>query len=102
MKTVNINGKDYQVKQTIRALFLWEQITGRSFEIKNTLDNYLYFYTLILANNKDCELDWDAFIDAIDADPNIIVEMTKAIADLSKLEKMFESGETDQDGKKKD
>lgn len=102
MKTVNINGKDYQIKQTIRGLFLWEQISGRSFEIRNTLDNYLYFYCLILANNKDCELDWDAFIDAIDADPNIIVEMTKAIADLSKLEKMFESGETDQDGKKKD
>ncbi len=102
MKTVNINGKSYQIKQTVRSLFLWEQISGRSFEIKNTLDNYLYFYTLILANNKDCELDWDAFIDAIDADPNIIVEMTKAIADLSKLEKMFESGETDQDGKKKD
>lgn len=101
MKTVNINGKDYQIKQTVRALFLWEQISGRSFEIKNTLDNYLYFYTLILANNKDCELDWDAFIDAIDNDPNIIVEMTKAIADLSKLEKMFESGE-DADGKKKD
>lgn len=101
MKTVNINGKSYQIKQTVRSLFLWEQISGRSFEIKNTLDNYLYFYCLILANNKDCELDWDGFIDAIDADPNIIVEMTKAIADLSKLEKMFESGE-DADGKKKD
>lgn len=101
MKKVNINGKDYQIKQTVRALFLWEQISGRSFEIRNTLDNYLYYYCLILANNKDCELDWDAFLDAVDNDPNLIIELTKAIADISKLEKMFESGE-DTDGKKKD
>lgn len=102
MKKVNINGKDYQIKQTVRALFLWEQISGRSFEIRNTLDNYLYYYCLILANNKDCELDWDGFLDAVDNDPNLIIELTKAIADISKLEKMFESGEADADGKKKD
>lgn len=102
MKTVNINGKDYQIKQTVRALFLWEQIAGKQFEINTTLDNYLYYFCLILANNKDCELDWDVFLDAIDDDPTIIVEMTKALADLTKLEKMFESDQTDADGKKKD
>lgn len=102
MKTVNINGKTYQIKQTVRALFLWEQIAGRSFEINTTLDNYLYYFCLILANNKDCELDWDEFLDAIDNDPTIVVEMTKALADLTKLEKMFESDQTDADGKKKD
>lgn len=102
MKTVNINGKDYQIKQTIRSLFLWEQIAGRPFEVKTTLDNYLYYYCLILANNKECDLDWDAFLDAIDNDPSIIIEITKALADLSKLEKMLDSGEKDNDGKKKD
>lgn len=102
MKTVNINGKDYQIKQTVRGLFLWEQIAGRPFEVKTTLDNYLYYYCLILANNKDCELDWDAFLDAIDNDPSIIIEITKALADLSKLEKMLDSGEKEADGKKKD
>lgn len=102
MKTVNINGKDYQIKQTVRGLFLWEQIAGRPFEVKTTLDNYLYYYCLILANNKDCDLDWDAFLDAIDNDPSIIIEITKALADLSKLEKMLDSGEKEADGKKKD
>ena len=102
MKTVNINGKDYQIKQTVRGLFLWEQIAGRPFEVKTTLDNYLYYYCLILANNKDCDLDWDGFLDATDNDPSIIIEITKALADLSKLEKMLDSGEKDNDGKKKD
>lgn len=102
MKTVNINGKDYQIKQTVRSLFLWEQIAGRPFEVKTTLDNYLYYYCLILANNKECDLDWDAFLDAIDNDLSIIIEITKALADLSKLEKMLDSGEKEADGKKKD
>ena len=32
-----------------------EQITGKPFEIKTLLDNYLFFYCMILANNKDKE-----------------------------------------------
>lgn len=102
MKYITINNKEYLVKQSIRSLFLWEQIAGRPFEVKTTLDNYLYYYCLILANNKDCDLDWDAFLDAIDNDPSIIIEITKALADLSKLEKMLDSGEKEENGKKKD
>lgn len=103
MKTVNINGKDYQIKQTIRSLFLWEQIAGRPFEMKTTLDNYLYYYCLVLANNKDCDLEWDAFLDSIDNDPTIVLNMTKAIADQSVVDKLLDgAGEADKNGKKKD
>lgn len=100
--TIKINGEDLRVKQTIRGLFIWEQIAGRSFEIKSTLDNYLYYYALILANNPDTALSWDDFIDAIDNDPSIILSMTKAIADTQQRDKLFESKEEGADGKKKD
>lgn len=100
--TIKINGEDFKVKQTIRALFLWEQIAGKPFEIKSTLDNYLYYYALILANNPDCNLSWDNFIDAIDENPQIVLDMTKAIADTQARDKIFESKEEDKDGKKKD
>ena len=101
--TIKINGEELKVKQTIRALFLWEQIAGRSFEIKSTLDNYLYYYALILANNPDTSLSWDDFIDAIDEDPQIVLDMTKAIADTQQRDKLFETKEEeDKDGKKKD
>lgn len=101
-KTITINGTQYVVKQTLRALFIWEQIAGRPFEIKNSLDNYLYYYSLILANNKDCELDWDNFIDALDEDHTIAIKVTQILTDNANMEKLFETEETDKDGKKKD
>lgn len=99
--TIKINEKNYKVKQTIRALFLWETISGKSFEIKTTLDNYLYFYCLLLANNTDF-MDWDSFVDCLDNDPNIIVEITKLLTDQQKIDRMLETDEEEKDGKKKE
>ena len=91
----------YKVKQTIRSLFIWEQITERNFEIKSTLDNYLYFYCILLANNDDF-MSWDDFINAIDEDPTILIQFGKLLANQKKIDEIFESDETDDDGKKKD
>ncbi|PIK16934.1 hypothetical protein CTI16_12110 [Prevotella intermedia] len=77
MKTINIKNKEYKVKQTLRALFIFEQITGRPFEIKTMLDNYIFFYSVILANNPDNILDWDDFIDALDENPNLLNDFTE-------------------------
>ena len=98
---IKINGKDYQIKQTIRALFLFEEITGKSFEIKTTMDNYLYFYCLLLANNPDF-MSWDDFINELDNDPTIITQLTNIINDQQKIDKLLDKGEETADGKKKD
>ena len=71
MNTITINNTEYKVKYTIRALFIFEQITGKAFEIKTLLDNYIFFYSMILANNPENILDWNVFIDALDSDPSI-------------------------------
>ena len=71
MNTITINNTEYKIKYTIRALFIFEQITGKAFEIKTLLDNYIFFYSMILANNPDNILDWNVFIDALDSDPSI-------------------------------
>nr|DAO24987.1 MAG TPA: tail assembly chaperone protein [Caudoviricetes sp.] len=71
MNTITINNTEYKVKYTIRALFIFEQITGKAFEIKTLLDNYIFFYSMILANNPGNILDWNVFIDALDSDPSI-------------------------------
>jgi len=73
--TITINNTEYKVKYTIRALFIFEQITNRAFEIRTTLDNYLFFYCMILANNPDTTLDWDEFLDAMDNDISLITQL---------------------------
>ena len=38
-----INNKVYRLKYTIRALFIFEQITNKQFAIKNITDTYIFF-----------------------------------------------------------
>lgn len=74
---LTINKKKYTVKYTIRALFIFEQITGKAFEIKTLLDNYVFFYSMIVANNPDSVLEWDDFIDALDNDKKLLAQLNK-------------------------
>ena len=100
MKTIKINGVDYKVKYTIRALFLMEQITGKPFEIKTLLDNYLFFYCMILANNKDKEkiLGWDEFIDALDSDKELMKQLTDIQIEEQKKNELL-ADDKDKEGK---
>ena len=96
---LTINDKDYIIKYTIRGLFIFEQITDKPFEIKTVLDNYLFLYSLILANNPDTPLQWDEFIEAIDNDINVIEQLTKVVKDYQSKGNLF--SQDDNDGEKK-
>ena len=94
MKTIKINDKEYKVKYTIRALFYWEQITGKPFAINTLVDNYLFFYCMILANNPDDVLEWDQFLNAIDNDPTLFTQINSTVEDSQKKDELFNNEET--------
>lgn len=94
MKTIKINDKEYKVKYTIRALFYWEQITGKPFAINTLLDNYLFFYCMILANNPDDVLEWEDFLNAIDNDPTLFSQINSTVEDSQKKDELFNNEET--------
>ena len=100
MKTIEINGTEYNIKYTIRALFIFEQISGKSFKLDTLLDNYLLFYSMLLACNKDNVLSWDDFIDAIDNDPQLLVKLNDAVEAQQKQDAIFNHDDTDKDEKK--
>lgn len=98
---ITINGKEYKVKPTIRAMFIFEQITKKSFKIETLLDNYIYFYSLILANNDDV-LDWDEWLDALDNDVTIYQQLSDVLTQNSKIEELLnQSDENNTNGEKK-
>lgn len=97
---ITINGKQYKVKYTIRALFIFEQITGKTFEIKTLLDNYIFFYSMILANNPDNVLEWDEFLDALDSDIELQKQLNKLVEDYQKKDSIFEKVDTTSGEKK--
>lgn len=98
---ITINGKQYKVKYTIRALFIFEQITNKPFEIKTLLDNYVFFYSMILANNPDNVLDWDEFLDALDGDKDLLQQLTKLVDDYQKKDSIFEQADATSGEKKR-
>lgn len=106
MKQIEINGVKYNIKYTIRALFIFEQITGKPFKIENLLDNYIFFYSMILANNQDMEniISWDDFLDALDKEPDLFSKMNEAVEAQQKKDDIFQKEEDDSkegEGKKK-
>ena len=96
---ITINKKQYKVKYTIRALFIFEQITGKPFNISTLFYNYLFFYCLLLANNPDNVIEWEEFIDAIDSDKDLYQQLSKAVTDYQKQDNLL-SGEDDGEEKK--
>ena len=98
---ITIKGKEYKVKYTIRALFIYEQITGKPFNIVTLFDNYLFFYCLILANNPNDVLDFDDYLDALDSDKDLYSQLTKVVESYQKYDTLL-SGEDEGDDKKKD
>lgn len=95
MNKITINGKEYSIHYTIRALFIWEQITGKPFACKTLLDNYIFFYSMILASNKEDVLSWDDFLDAIDKDPSLFKEMNDVVLAEAKKENLFHNEESE-------
>lgn len=103
MNTIKINSEDYVIKYTIRALFMWEQITGKPFKIVTLLDNYIFFYCMIIANNKDKVLEWDDYLDALDNDTTLFSQMTEIVNKAEAEKKIFDESSSDnaKDGEKK-
>lgn len=103
MKKIKIKGKNYNIKYTIRALFIFEQITGKAFRIETLLDNYLFFYSMILANNQDKAdiLSWDDFLDALDNDPQLFGKINNAVEQQQKKDEIFNNEDTEADDPEK-
>ncbi len=103
MKKIKIKGKNYNIKYTIRALFIFEQITGKPFRIETLLDNYIFFYSMILANNQDKAdiLSWDDFLDALDNDPQLFGKINNAVEQQQKKDEIFNNEDTEADDPEK-
>ena len=64
MKTISINGKDFILKYTLRAFFIFETLTGYPFQFGKLIDEYILFYSFLMANNKDSfDIPFDEFIE---------------------------------------
>lgn len=59
--TININGKDIELKNTFRSLIIYENITGEVFTPTTITNILLYFYSVVMACDKDSTMSFDEF-----------------------------------------
>lgn len=76
---VNIKGKEIELKQTIRSLIIYENVTGKSFSPSSIQDILTYLFCVVVASAKDYSLSFDDFIDYVDENPNTLEEFIKWI-----------------------
>ena len=88
---IKINNTEYTIKNTIRSMFIWEQITGRLFELKNTMDFYIYYYSILMASNPECDLTFDDFINICDNDQTVLVELQNCLNKLTAIQNQLKT-----------
>lgn len=98
MKTISINGEDLTIKYTLRAFFIFESISGYPFQFGKMLDEFLLFYSFLIASNKDSfNMEFDSFIELCESDLALYNQFKEFILDEIKLR----SQATEEDQKKK-
>ncbi len=96
---ITIQDKTYKIKYSIRALFIFEQLTGKSFSLDSLMNQYVFYYSMILANNPECTLTFDMFVDECDENATLTVDFQKYITEV--FEKQAQLNKVSEDDAKK-
>lgn len=87
---VTINGTDYTMKTGMKAILVFEKITEKAFEIKNTTDVVAYIYAAMAAGTPGLRLGFDELLDAFDDDPNLLKQCTDAVMSRTAVDKLMQ------------
>ena len=86
MKTISLNGKDFSLKYTLRAFFVFESISGYPFQCGKMLDEFLLFYSFLLASNQELfKMEFEEFIELCENDLTLFEQFKEFILDEIKL-----------------
>ena len=89
---IKIGEQEYKLKYTVRALFVYERLTGKSYDLGGLMNDYLLLYSILLAVNETFDMKFNDFIDQCDLNPSIFNEFKKwalkdvSLPDLAELE----------------
>jgi hypothetical protein len=92
---ITIAGKEYQVGFSLKAIDLFEKTTGKSIqESEGTMDNVRYCYCSLKAINPAFSYTLDEFIDILDTEPQLLIDMQRATTDSEPSKELVEGTKT--------
>lgn len=86
---MKILDKEYNLKFGLRSMFIFESITGKTFNISTIFDEYVYFYSCLMSDTNNPALDFDEFINYCDEHPELLKEFDEALIAESKRKEML-------------
>ena len=82
--TINFKDKEIEIKQTLRSLVLYENITGATFHPSTLNDIVTLFYCVVITSAKDYSIEYDDFLDYLDENMEVFAEFSEWLQNLSK------------------
>lgn len=89
MKAVTINGIVYKLAYNLRTLFTYEEISGHPYKGEKTMDTYVLFFSMLMANNPEFSMTFDEFIDACDNDMSLYQTFVEVVEEYGKRVSAF-------------
>lgn len=99
MKKITINKIEYTLKNVLRNFFVYEEIKGVPFAFGKLVDEYLLFYSTLIANNETFSMPFSDFIDLCDTDPKLFAEYKEFV--VSELQKQAQTAKQESNTTKK-
>jgi hypothetical protein len=87
---VTYKGVNYTLKQNINSIFIFEEVTGKLYNLKTTYDLVINIYSLFRGNGH--EIDFNEFLEFIDNDFNFINQFYESVIHEPDKKKAPETG----------
>lgn len=98
---INIKDKEIELKKTFRSYIIFESITDKIFAPKTMSDVATYFYSVVLASDRNLELTFDEFIDWLDENENALNDFEQWLTEISKVDSQLQSKKKEKKTKEK-
>lgn len=99
---ITINNIEYNLKYTLRSLFIFEKITDNQFTGKQLIDYYILFYSTLIANNSDIfKFTFDEFIEMCDNDNSLFSQFVEFLNKEMNIQNQFINKKEDEEDSKK-
>jgi hypothetical protein len=71
---ITIKDKKITLKYSLRAMMMYENVSGSTLNPKGLTDVITFFFCVVLASSKDYSLKFEDFIDWVDENPESVKE----------------------------
>ena len=99
---IQVKEKEIELKYTMRSLMIYEDITGKSFNPSTLKDIMIYFYSTLLASDRDTDVSFDEFVDYVDEHNEVISEFTEWITQKATIDNFISKPNSDGNGEVED